>query len=256
MIEITAADGHIFSAYRADPADSPKGVVVVLQEIYGVNAYIRKLTDAFAAQGFLAVAPSLFDRVEKAVELGYDEAGIAKGLEMTKALGEGTFLDIQATVNALSEFGKVGLVGFDWGGFLAYNAANSVQGLATVVSYYGCGIVNDAIHRRKIPTLLHFGTQDQYIPLDQITMFRAQRPDLRICTHKADHYFASEEHPAYNAAATQSAWESTLQHLTHILEGPPVVTLKNQGAYAAVKEKDAKKKSPAVAASDDMGPPM
>jgi carboxymethylenebutenolidase len=255
MIEITAADGHIFSAYRADPADSPKGVVVVLQEIFGVNAYIRKLTDAFAAQGFIAVAPSLFDRAEKAVELGYDEAGTAKGLELTKALGEGVFLDIQATVNTFSEFGKVGLVGFDWGGFLAYNAANCVQGLTTVVSFYGCGIVNDALQRRKISTLLHFGTQDQYIPLDQIILFRAQRPDLRICTYKADHFFASEDHEAYNAEATQSAWESTLQHLTHNLEGPPVVTLKNQGVYAATKEKE-KKKSPPVTANDDMGPPM
>lgn len=255
MIEITAADGQSFSAYKADPVDAPKGVVVVLQEVFGVNAHIRKLTDAFAAQGFVAVAPSLFDRAEKAVELGYDKAGIAKGLDLTKTLGEGPFLDIQATVNSFRKFGKVALVGFDWGGFLAYQAANRLQGIATVVSYYGCGIVNDALQRRKIPALLHFGTLDQYIPLDQINMFRAQRPDLRVCTYAVDHHFVCEERDTYDAAATEKAWESTLAHLTHILEGPPVVTLKNQGTYAAVSAGKEKKKKP-VTADDGLGPPM
>ncbi len=255
MIEITAADGHIFSAYKADPADSPKGVVVILQEVFGVNAHIRKLADAFAAQGFLGVAPSLFDRAEKAVELGYDEAAIAKGLQLTKTLGESPFFDIQATINTFREIGKVALVGFDWGGFLAYHAANRLQGVATVVSYYGCGIVNDGSQRRKIPTLLHFGTLDPYIPVDQITAFRMARPDLHICTYAAGHHFACEDRETYNAAATQKAWESTLQHVTHILEGPPVVTLKNQGAYAAVSAGKEKKKKP-VTVDDDMGPPM
>jgi len=255
MIEITAADGHIFTAYRADPADSPKGVVVILQEVFGVNAHIRKSADAFAAQGFLAVAPSLFDRAEKTVEQGYDEASVSKGLELTKTLGENPFVDIQATVNTFRELGKVALVGFDWGGFLAYQAANRVQGVATVVSYYGCGIVNDALQRRKIPALLHFGTLDPYILLDQITAFRAQRPDIRVCTYAAGHHFACEDRETYNAAATEKAWCATLEHLTHNLVGPPVVTLKNQGAYAAPSVAKEKKKKP-VTVDDDMGPPM
>ncbi|PPD03704.1 MAG: carboxymethylenebutenolidase [Methylobacter sp.] len=255
MIEMTAADGHSFSAYQADPADAPKGVVVVLQEVFGVNAHIRKLADAFAAQGFLAVAPSLYDRAEKGVELGYDEASVAKGIELIKTVGESPFHDIQATVTTFREFGKVALVGFDWGGFLAYHTANRVQGIATAVSYYGCGIVDHASQRRKVPTLMHFGTLDPYISIDQITTFRMGRPDLRICTYAAGHHFACDDRDTYDAAATEKAWEYTVAHLTHILQGPPVVTLKNQGAYAAVSVGKEKKKKP-VTADDDLGPPM
>jgi carboxymethylenebutenolidase len=229
---------------------------VVLQEVFGINSHIRKMTDAFAAQGFIAVAPCLFDRVQKGVELGYDEASVAQGLDFVKQVGlEHPMADIQATVSAFSGEGKVALVGYDWGGYLAYNAANRVQGLATVVAYYGCGIVNDFSQRRKIPTLLHFGTLDPYIPLNQLIIFRGSRPDLRIYDYPAGHHFNCDERDTYDAAATDKAWTTTLLHLTHRLEGPPVVTLKNQGAYAATGGKDKEKKKPA-AVSDDMGPPM
>jgi len=255
MIEITAADGHVFSAYRSDPTGSAKGVVVVLQEVFGVNSHIRKMADTFAAQGFIAVAPCLFDRIQTGVELGYDEASVTQGLDLVKQVGfEHAMADIQATVDAFSGEGKVALVGYDWGGYLAYNAANRVKDLSTAVAYYGCGIVNDFSQRRKVPTLLHFGTADPYIPLSQLIIFRANRPDLRVYEYPAGHHFACDERDTYDAASADKAWTMTLIHLTHRLEGPPAVTLKNQGAYASSGGKDKKKKPAAI--SDDMEPPM
>lgn len=254
MIEIKAADGHVFSAYRAEPTGAPKGAVVVLQEVFGVNAHIRKVTDAFAAQGYLALAPCLFDRVEPGVDLGYEDAAVSQGLDLVKKAGlDQPMADIQATVDAMAGNGKCALVGFDWGAFLAYHAANRVTGLETVVGYYGCGIIDAPGQRRKVPTLLHFGAADPYIPKAQVSNFVSGRPDIRVHTHTAGHHFACDERDCYDAAATEKSWHITLTHLSHRLQGPPEVTLKNQGAYASSGGKEKKKKAASV--SDDMGPP-
>ncbi|WP_198322521.1 MULTISPECIES: dienelactone hydrolase family protein [Methylococcus] len=255
MIEMTAADGHVFSAYRAVPAGNVKGVVVVLQEIFGVTGQIRKVADTFAKEGFIAVAPRLFDRVQKGIELGYDEASVIQGLDLVKQVGfDHAMADIETTVRSMSSEGRVGIVGYDWGAYLAYSAANHVPGLSTVVGYYGCGIVNDLSQRRKVPTLLHFGANDPYIPRSQLVIFRASRPDLRIYEYPAGHHFACDDRDTYDAASAEKAWTMTLTHLTHRLEGPPAVTLKNQGAYSSSGGKEKKKKAAAV--SDDMEPPM
>ncbi len=252
MIEITASNGHVFSAYRADPAEAPKGAVVVLQEVFGVNGHIRKVTDAFAAKGYVAVAPCLFDRVQKGVELGYDESSVTEGLDLIKQVGfENAVADIQATVEAVGKISKVAIVGYDWGGYLAYQSANRVNGLACAIAYYGFGITHLGHGKCKIPTQLHFGSRDPYIPINQIVQFRAARPDLMIWDYPAGHGFNCDERDTYDAAAAEKALERTLTLISHRLEGPPTVTLKNAGAYASAKTE--KKKKPA---SDDLGPPM
>ena len=112
MIELTAVDGHKFSAYRVDPEGTPKGAVVVLQEVFGVNPHIRKLADGFAAKGYVAIAPSLFDTAKPGVELGYDEASLSEGLALMQQVGtERSLGDIQATVDAVKSAGKVAIVG-------------------------------------------------------------------------------------------------------------------------------------------------
>src|SRR5271167_192959 len=172
MIELTASDGHTFSAYRADPAAAPKGAVVVLQEVFGINQHIRRITDGFAAQGYLAIAPSLFDRVKKGAELNYDAAGLASGVEMMKQADEpGPLADIQATVDAVKSAGKVAVVGYCWGGYLSYLSANRVNGLACSIGYYGSGITGAGQEKRKIPTLLHFGDSDPLIPYEELIQF-------------------------------------------------------------------------------------
>lgn len=252
MIELSAADGHVFSAYRAEPAGAPKGAVVVLQEVFGVNRHIRTLTDAFAAKGYVAMAPCLFDRVKKEVELGYDDAGTAEGLELAREVGlDHAMTDIQAAAAAVGSAGKVAVVGFDWGGYLAYHAASRVTGLACAAVYYACGLTQELRGKRKIPMQLHFGSRDRYIPFEQVVQFRYARPDLSIFDYPAGHGFTCAERDTHDPAASEQALDRTLLLISHTLEGPPPVTLKNAGAYAAAKT-EKKKKS----ASDELGPPM
>lgn len=255
MIELTAGDGHVFSAYRADPPGAPKGAVVVVQEPFGVNSYIRKIADGFAANGYVAIAPSLFDRAKPDVSLGYDESAIAEGLGLVSQIGpERALSDIQASVDAARSVGKVAIVGYCWGGYLAYLAANRVGGVACAVGYYGRGIVDDYREKRKVPTLLHFGEDDPLIPFEEVGQFRAHRPDVSAFSYPgAAHGFSCNERDSFHGGAARTALERTLFWVSQYVEGQPPIALKNAGAYAQAKV-DKKKK--AKAGADDLGPPL
>jgi carboxymethylenebutenolidase len=254
MMKLTAGDGHKFSAYRADPSDTTKGAVVILQEVFGVNSHIRKVTDQFASKGYLAIAPALFDRVKAGVELGYDEGSLSEGLGLMQQLGTERVLDdIQAVVDAAKPAGKVAIVGFCWGGYLAYVSANRVGGLACAISYYGNGITDLRTEKRKIPTLLHFGENDPLIPFEDVTQFRAYRPDVSAFSYPtAGHGFNCEERDSYNGEAAQKAFQRTLFCISQYVEGQAPIALKNAGSYAQAKTEKKKKKEGA----DDLGPPM
>ncbi|MFG1461865.1 dienelactone hydrolase family protein [Xanthobacter sp. DSM 24535] len=255
MIELIASDGHAFSAYRADPVGEPKGAVVVLQELFGVNAHIRKIVDDFALRGYVAIAPALFDRVQPDVALGYDEEGFAAGLALLEQLDDEKALnDVQAAVEAVKDTGKVALVGYSCGGYLAYAAANAVTGIACVIAYYGPGIVEAYGEKRKVPILLHFGEKDPLIPLEQVEQFRASRPNVSAFTYPdATHGFNCEERGSYHAASAQQALERTLFWIAQFVEGQTPLLMKNSGMYAQAKvEKKKSKKS----ADDDLGPPL
>lgn len=252
MIELTAADGHIFSAYRADPSDTPKGAVVVLPEVFGIDPHIKKVTESFAALGYVALAPALFDRVKKNVELGYDEAGLTEGLELKSQVGTGDAIaDIQAAVNAVKDAGKVAIVGYGWGGYLAYLSGNKVSGLACAIGYYGGGITDAFQEKRKVPTLLHFSEEDPLISFEEVAQFRAYRPDVSVFTYPAGHGFNCAERSSYNEEAATKALERTLFWISQYVEGQSPIMLKNAGAYAAAKTD--KKKKPAKPTAD--GPP-
>lgn len=255
MIELTAGDGHKFSAYRADPDGTPKGAVVVVQDFFGINPQIRKLADQFAAKGYIAIAPSLFDAVKPDVALGYDEGSLAEGVELTQQVGtERAIGDIQGAVDAVKSAGKVTVIGYGWGGYLAYLAANRVNGVACTVGYYGDGIVSDYREKRKIPTLLHFGEDDPRIPFEEVGQFRAHRPDVSAFSYPgAAHAFNCDDRNSYNDEATKAALERTLVWISQYVEGQPPVLLKNAGAYAQAKVEKKKKKKEAA---DDLGPPM
>jgi len=254
MIALKAADGHTFSAYRADPGGEPKGAVVVVQEVFGVNAHVRKLTDSFAARGYVAIAPALFDRVKTGVALGYDEAGLAEGLELMKQVGPQAPLDdIQATVDAVKSAGKVAIVGYCWGGYLAYVCANRVSGLSCAIGYYGGGITDEFREKRKLPTLLHFGENDPLIPFEDVAQFRARRPDVSAFSYPgATHGFNCDERDSYHGDAATKALDRTLSWISQYVEGQPPIALKNAGAYAQQKTDKKKKKKDAAA---DLGPP-
>lgn len=253
MIELTAGDGTHFSAYRADPPDTPKGAVVVLQDVFGITPEIQKVADAFAAKGYVAIAPSLFDRVKPGVSLGHDEAGQADGAAISREISKDQAIsDIQATVDAVKSAGKVAIVGYCWGGDLAYAAANKVSSIACVVGYDGSETVADYREKRKVPTLLHFGENDPKVPLESITQFRAWRPDVSAFTYPgAAQGFGCDERDSYREDAAEKALERTLFWISQYVEGQAPILLKNAGAYAQAKTEKKKKKK-----DDDLGPPM
>lgn len=255
MIELTAGDGRKFSAYRAEPEGVPKGAVVVLQDCLGLNPNIRKLADEFAARGYLAIAPSLFDTVKADVALGCDEGGLAEGKALTQQVGTDRAIgDIQQAVDSVKDAGKVGIVGYGWGGYLAYVSANRVSGVACTVGYYGDEIVEDYREKRKVPTLLHFGENDPLIPYADVSQFRAFRPDVSAFSYPgAAHAFNCDDRDGYHDGATKAALERTLTWISQYVEGQPPILLKNSGAYAQAKVDKKKKKKEAA---DDMGPPM
>src|SRR5688500_694173 len=160
-IELVAADGHRFVAYRAEPATRPRGAIVVVQEIFGVNSHIRRVTDGFAADGYVAIAPSLFDRVERGVNLGYTPETVAKGralkVQITLAM---MIADVEAAVAAVAHAGKVGVVGYCWGGFVTWMASAHAHGLACAVPYYGGGMLENADIHPRVPVMMHFGARD------------------------------------------------------------------------------------------------
>jgi len=212
-ITLKAKDGHELSAYRADPAGKPRGALVVIQEIFGVNAHIRGVCDRFAKEGYVAVAPAIFDRAQKGVEFGYDPAGIAAGRAMmTKVPMTGIAADTQAAIDYCQQFGKVGIVGYCLGGSVAFMAATQLSGIVAAVGYYGGQIAANAQNKPKVPTLLHFGDQDQSIPMSDVAKVQAARSDCEIHVYHAGHGFNCDVRGSYDAESSKVALERTLAH--------------------------------------------
>lgn len=218
-IQLQAADGHSFSAYRAggDAAAAPG--LVVIQEIFGVNAHIRSVVDRFAAQGFAAVAPALFDRVRPGLELGYEEADIAEGRALKDQVPtEAALADITAAIELLRGEGRpVGVVGYCWGGSLAWAAATRLDGISASVSYYG-GLVPDWKDETcRCPVMLHFGEQDHGIPLEGVEAVRAAHPHLPLHIYPAGHGFSCDARGSYEPESAALALERSLEFLNRNL---------------------------------------
>jgi len=211
VIELTAKDGFRIAAYRSDPSDKPKGGLVVIQEIFGVNHHIRAVADRFAALGYAALAPALFDRVRRGVDIGYDQAAIETGRNLRAEVKlEDTLLDLQAAVDALQGTGNRGTVGYCWGGSLAFLAATRLQGLACAVGYYGGMIAQHATEKPKVPVMLHFGEQDQSIPMSDVQKVIAERPETKIFTYPAGHGFSCDERASFHKPSHEQALARTL----------------------------------------------
>ena len=211
-ITLAAKDGHKLAAYRADPAGKPRGALVVVQEIFGVNHHMRHVTDDFAKQGYVALSPALFDRVEKGIELGYDPKSIEAGRDIrAKVPLDGTLADLQAAIDAVKSAGKVGIVGYCWGGGLAFLAATRLSGVAAAVGYYGGLVAAHAQEKPRVPVMLHFGDSDQSIPMSDVETVKKLRPDVTTYVYKAGHGFSCDERGSYNAEASKLALERTLK---------------------------------------------
>lgn len=213
-LTLTAADGHTFNAYRADPIGTPKGGIVVIQEIFGVNHHIRSVTDRFAALGYVAIAPALFDRIERNFECGYSQEEVQHAMQLVQARPvAGWMQDIAASRDAIADAGKIGVTGFCLGGSLVYGAAVNLPGFAVGIGYYGGMIASMADQAPKIPTMLHFGELDAHIPMSDVEMIKQKQPGVIVHTYNADHGFQCDERGSFNPEAAQIAWGRTLRFL-------------------------------------------
>jgi carboxymethylenebutenolidase len=220
-MRLTAADGHQFDTYAAKPSSPAKAAVVVIQEIFGVNSHIRAVADDYAEQGFLALAPALFDRAKREVELGYNPADMSEGIRLATQIGlDAALKDVAAAIEeAKREIGNncVGAVGYCFGGTLAWLAATRL-GPAAAVCYYGGRIAQHASERPTCPVMLHFGARDPHIPLSEIDAIRGQNPELPVFTYDAGHGFNCDQRKDYQPEAAALARERTLEFLRkHLL---------------------------------------
>lgn len=219
FIKLQAEDGFVFPAYVAQPEGPIKAAVVVIQEIFGVNSHIRAVTDRFAAQGYLAVAPATLERAKTGVDLGYSQEDMETGFALKTAVsalpGAGVLQDIQAAIDHAQQSSggaKVGVIGFCWGGLLTWHAACQLRGLSAAVPYYGGGITakEEIARQPQCPVMAHFGDQDHWIPMEGIKAFHQAHPDVEVHVYPANHGFNCDQRGSYNAAAAQLARERTL----------------------------------------------
>jgi carboxymethylenebutenolidase len=221
-IEIQAGDGHLLSAYVARPGGEPTGGLVVIQEIFGVNQHIREVADNWAKHGFLAIAPALFDRIEKHVELTYEGEDRVKAVEFMKKLNFGNAIrDVDAAVQWARKNGctKTGVVGYCLGGTLAWLAATRLD-VDVAVGYYAGGIDKFAEEEPKAPVTLHFGSLDTHIPKEAVDKVKKAHPEVQIFWYEAGHAFARNVGIGYDPEAAQLANKRSLAFLTRTIENP------------------------------------
>lgn len=211
-IELRAADGFELGAWESKPAGAPNGSVVVIQEIFGVNSHIRDVVDGYAEAGYAAVAPQIFDRVEPNIELGYEEADMGRGIELAfqKLQMPNTLADIQAAIDHASAHGRVGVVGYCFGGLLTWLAACELTGVAAASSYYGGGVAGEAERSPNCPVIMHFGELDAHIPLSDVDKVKAAQPDVPVYVYAADHGFNCDHRGSFDAPSADLARERTL----------------------------------------------
>ncbi|MXW54218.1 MAG: dienelactone hydrolase family protein [Gammaproteobacteria bacterium] len=217
--QVRAVDGHTIGAYEALPSDEPRGSVVVIQEIFGVNQHIRDVVDGFASDGYAAIAPQVFDRAKRDVELGYGPDDMTEGLRLAfnDTSRDNALIDLQAATEEIGKYGKVGIVGFCYGGLLSWLSACSVRGLSAAVVYYGGGIAGELEKPSMCPVMMHFGELDSMIPPDQVEAINKALPNAEIYTYEADHGFNCDHRDSYNAEASALAQQRTLAFLENFV---------------------------------------
>jgi carboxymethylenebutenolidase len=217
MLTLTSSDGFKLAAYLAQPSGKPRGAMIVVQEIFGVNRHIKGVADGYAADGYVSIAPAFFDRVQPGLDLGYGPADIEIGrgyipkVDMGKAVQ-----DLSAAVAHVTAHGKVGVVGYCWGGRVSWVSSAQVDGLACAVSYYGGGVPGLGELKNKVPVMFHWGELDQAIPLDSVNELLSKRAELAANSFVykgAGHGFNCDERGSYNAESAKVARERTLDFL-------------------------------------------
>lgn len=211
-VTLTSSDGFKLGAYRADPKGAPKGAVVVIQEIFGVNHHIRAVTDRLAEAGYVAIAPAVFDRMEVNFQTGYTPDDIATARAMVgKADFPAMLRDTQAAIDAVKSVGPVGITGFCMGGTIVFLASAQLSGLKAGVAYYGGQIAKNVDQKPKTPIMMHFGEKDAGIPMPDVETIRAKHPTAEVFVYDgAQHGFHCDERASYDKKSADTAWPRTL----------------------------------------------
>ena len=220
-VQLTTADGNTLNAYRSEPEGSPKGAIIVVQEIFGVNDHIRGVADGYAREGYVAIAPALFDRVRDGVELDYDEAGIDVGRKIAfeDVTMDQVMIDVEAACDEVSAAGKIGIVGYCWGGSICYVAAARLSNKISAASgYYGGQIMPHIDEQPTAPLVLHFGAEDAGIPLENVRTIDERWPEIDVHIYDgAGHGFNCDARGSYAANSAALALERTLTHFAQHL---------------------------------------
>ena len=213
-LKLTSADGFELDAYRADPEGAAKGAVVIIQEIFGVNSHIKEVCDGYAADGYVAIAPALFDRVERGLDLGYDPDSQEKGKSTRAGLNwDDSLADTQAAAEAVRDAGKVAIIGYCFGGSVAWLSATRGNFDASV-SYYGGNAADFADETPKCPIICHIGTEDRGIGPDKVEKIKSAQPDVPVYMYEgAGHGFNCDHRGSYHEDAAKTARERTLAFL-------------------------------------------
>ncbi|GBQ20812.1 carboxymethylenebutenolidase [Acidiphilium acidophilum DSM 700] len=210
MIELTSADGHKFQAYAAGDPKSPRALVVV-QEIFGVNRHMRDVADRLAQSGYYVLSPAVFDRAERNVELDYTAEGVKKGLELRAAIAESdVMMDIEATAAKLSPR-PTGIIGYCWGGTIAWWGATKSKSFRAAVTWYGGGIMQTKEAVPNCPVQMHFGALDKGIPMSDVEAIKQSQPEIPVFIYEnADHGFGCDDRASFNAEANKLAEQRSL----------------------------------------------
>lgn len=215
FIRLTASDGHQFGAYLAQPAGPPRGGLIVGMEMYGVNGYLTGVCDTFAAAGYLSVAPAFFDRLVPDHTLAYDDAGNAKGKELSAMVDHRrTMLDVAAAAARVRSAGKVAIAGFCFGGTVTWLAACRCD-LDGAIAYYGSNMCDYPDEEPRCPVICHVGDRDTAVPPADVEAFQARRPEVHWYIYPGvQHGFDNHTRPArHDAAASALARERSLAFL-------------------------------------------
>jgi carboxymethylenebutenolidase len=213
-ITLTSSDGFELAAYRAEPEGSTRGGVVVVQEIFGVNSHIRSVADRYAAAGYLAIAPAIFDRTKPGVELGYtaEDIEIGRGIAMGGLDFDKVLADVAAAGKAATEAGKVGVVGYCFGGRVTAAAAiHHADIFAAASSYYGGGVVGLIDQTPVVPMIMHFGERDHGIPMEDVDKVAAAWPDATVYRYDAEHGFNCDQRPSFGPVPAAIAQARTFR---------------------------------------------
>ncbi len=212
-ITLKTDDNHTFQAFISQPEHEVKGGIIIIQEIFGVNKHIREICHLYSKNGYLTIAPCLFDREKEMIELSYDIAGVNEGRRLKELFNDKSLYEIESSINYVRAAGKIGIIGYCWGGSLSWKAACKYDALSSSIVYYGGEVPKLKNLKPKCPVMCHFGEFDESIPIDDVVEFVKINKKVNVFTYPADHGFNCNHRSQYNQKCSEIAFNRTMKFL-------------------------------------------